>query len=264
MEDPGQKLKRLRERLGLRYRDVEELSQKIADRRKDSEFTIAISRLADIENKNVVPSIYRLYSLCAIYRIDMAEALGWYGVSVADLAKDAAGFSPERTHAVRLHPSGFGPAGGELQVPLTLDPGLDLKKTTYLSRFIQSWGVLPLMLAARFEPRHHRYAMIGMEDRFMYPILHPGSLVLIDDTKRRIAAGGWSNEFDRPMYLLEHREGWACAWCHTDGVTLTAIPHPASQQAPMVFTLPADVDVVGQVIGVANRFDPDGRRSPRA
>jgi transcriptional regulator with XRE-family HTH domain len=264
MEDPGQKLKRLRERLGLRYRDVEELSQKIADRRKDSEFSIAISRLADIENKNVVPSIYRLYTLCAIYRIDMAEALGWYGVSVEDLAKDATGFSPERTHAVKVYPSAFGPASGELQVPLSLDPGIDLKKTTFLSRFIQNWGVLPLMLATRFEPRHYRYAMIGVEDWFMYPILHPGSLVLIDDTKRKIAAGGWTNEFDRPMYLLEHREGWVCGWCHTDGSTLTAIPHPASHQAPIVYTLPADVEVVGQVIGVANRFDLDGRRSPRA
>ena len=68
MEDAGQKLKRVRERLKLRYRDVEEASQRIAQRQKNDEFAIALSRLADIENKGTVPSLYRLYSICAIYR----------------------------------------------------------------------------------------------------------------------------------------------------------------------------------------------------
>ena len=40
-----------RERLNLRYRDVEEASHRIADRHKNDEFSIALSRLADIENK---------------------------------------------------------------------------------------------------------------------------------------------------------------------------------------------------------------------
>src|SRR5215467_14316229 len=70
MEMPGGKLKRVRERLKLTYRDVEEASQQIARRRGNDEFVIALSRLADIENKGTVPTIYRLYTLCAIYRLD--------------------------------------------------------------------------------------------------------------------------------------------------------------------------------------------------
>ena len=80
MEEPGQKLKRMRERLNLRYRDVEEASQKIAEIRGSDEFAIVLSRLADIENKGTVPTIFRLYSLCAIYRLDPVEVLEWYGV----------------------------------------------------------------------------------------------------------------------------------------------------------------------------------------
>ena len=256
MDEPGQKLKRTRERLGLKYRDVEEFSLQIADRRKNSEFNVAISRLSDIENRNVVPSVFKLYSLCAIYRLDMAEVLRWYGVDAGLLATDSAQITPPKSHILSL---GRDPLGmvqsGQVQVPLSLDPGLDLRQTTFLSRFIQSWGMLPLMLVSGLDLKNHRYAFIGIEDYFMYPLLQPGSLLLIDESHRKIAAGGWTNEFDRPLYFLEHRDGCLCAWCSLSGDTLVAIPHPASTAVPVVFPYPAGVEVIGQVTGVANRFD---------
>ena len=89
IEEPGQKLKRVRERLNLRFREVEEASAKIAERLGNDEFILALSRLADIENKGTVPSIYRLYSLCAIYRLDMSEVLSWYGISPESIPVDA-------------------------------------------------------------------------------------------------------------------------------------------------------------------------------
>ena len=89
MERPGEKLKRIRERLKLTYRDVEKASQQIAQRRGSDEFAIALSRLADIENKGTVPTMYRLYTLCAIYRQDLAEVLRWYGVPLDLLASEA-------------------------------------------------------------------------------------------------------------------------------------------------------------------------------
>ena len=55
MERAGEKLKRIRERLKLTYRDVEKASQQIAEHRGSDEFAIALSRLADIENKGTVP-----------------------------------------------------------------------------------------------------------------------------------------------------------------------------------------------------------------
>jgi transcriptional regulator with XRE-family HTH domain len=266
MEDAGQKLKRARERLGLRYRDVEEYSQQIADRRKNSEYTIAISRLSDIENRGVVPSVYKLYSLCAIYRIDLSEALAWYGVPVADLVGDALAAGPERSHPIGFSAgdSSLGQAGS-IQIPLALDPGLDLSKTTFLSRFIQSWGVLPLMLLSRFDVKSYRYGFIGMSDWFMYPLLHPGSLVLVDEARRKIAPGGWTSEYDRPIYFIEHREGWVCGWAALrNGSELLVIPHPASPASPLTFPWPAGVEVVGQVVGTANRFDPARRPSTRS
>lgn len=254
MEVAGLKLKRARERMGLRYRDVEEFSQRLADRRKNSELSIAISRLSDIENRGVVPTIYKLYSLCTIYRLDFSEALRWYGVDLSGLPADAVYLQPDRTHLMAFSAESVS-AAGQVQVPLSLDPGLDLSRTTFLSRYIQSWGVLPLMLVGGLDLRNHRYGFLGLDDWFMYPLLSPGSLVLIDETRRKIERSGWTNEHDRPIYFLEHRDGWLCGWASMAGETLVAMPHPASEQEPRLFRFPEEVDVVGRVAGVAHRFD---------
>jgi transcriptional regulator with XRE-family HTH domain len=258
-EDAGQRLKRVRERLNLRYRDVEEASQQIASRRKSDEFAIALSRLADIENKGTVPSIYRLYSLCAIYRLELTEVLEWYGVSTSELPADAAGIQLEGTHTI-----GFTGAGmGEISVPLSLDPGIDLKRTTFLSRFVQRWGKLPLMLLNGLDIKSHRYAFIGTEDWSMYPIIQPGSLVVIEESRRKIMSGEWMNDVERPIYFLEYREGYCCGWCTLGDGQLIVEAHPTSGRRPLIFAYPADVDILGQIIAVAMRLDQGRRRRTR-
>lgn len=259
IEDAGQKLKRLRESLNLRYRDVEEASSRIAARHKNDEFTIALSRLADIENKGTVPSIYRLYSLCAIYRLDIFEALEWYRIDFSSIGADSSSVEIERTHAVNFSAS----SNADVLLPLALDPGIDLRRTLFLSRVIQRWGKLPLLLLNGFDLKAHRYAFIGTDDWFMYPLIQPGSLLLIDEAKRKICATGWTSEFDRPIYFIEHRNGYACGWCSQQGEQVVLQPHPASQCLPEVFAL-NEIDVLGQVTGVATRLDSQRRRRTRS
>src|ERR1700722_17916858 len=98
MEDPGQKLRRIRERLNLRVRDVEQASLKIADKHHNDEFAVLINRISEIENRNLVPNIYKLYSLCAIYRLDFHEVLEWYGISLASLPSDSGSVDVPQTH----------------------------------------------------------------------------------------------------------------------------------------------------------------------
>jgi transcriptional regulator with XRE-family HTH domain len=260
MEEAGQKLKRARERLNHRYRDVEEASLRLAARHGSDEFAIALSRLADIENKGTVPSIFRMYSLAAIYRIDYAELLEWYGLELSALAADSAAcVDIERTHLV-----GFASESrGDIAMPLSLDPGIDLRRTTYLSRMIQRWGKLPLMLLNGLDLKNHRYGFIGTEDWAMYPLLQPGALVIIDETRRKIVEQGWGNEFERPIYFFEHRNGYACSWCNLAGNRLLLQPHPASRTAPEMYAYPEEIDIIGQVTGVAMRLDPARRHRTR-
>jgi len=256
MDRPGEKLKRMRERLKLTYRDVEKASQQIAARRESDEFAIALSRLADIENKGTVPTIFRLYSLCAIYRLDAQEVLRWYGVPLELLPSESLNISLDETHIT--HFSGEGPA----TVPNPPDFSIDLNSTTFLSHVIRRWGKAGLRLLNGIDLRQHRFGFLGLEDWSMHPVLHPGSLLLIDEGKRRIAATGWSTELERPIYFLEHRTRYLCGWCSITGTQVLVQPHPSSQQNPVMFDAD-EIDVIGQVVGVAMLLEAKKHRHPR-
>jgi len=257
MDRAGEKLKRVRERLNLTFRDVEQASQVVASRRASDEFAIALSRLADIENKGTVPSIYRIYTLCAIYRLDFDEVLRWYGVPREHLVADAMHIGSATTHAFQL------PLETPVSIPPDADQQVDLRHTAFLSHLMRRWGKLPLGLLNGFDLRQHRYGYIGLEDWSMYPILHPGSLVAIDESRRRIADSGWNNELERPIYFLETREGYLCGWCSQDGGQLIVQAHPASHRKPLIFEQ-TEIDVIGQVSGVAMLLESRKRRHARS
>ncbi len=256
LQEPGQRLRRARERLRLRYRDVEEASQRIATQRGTREFFIGLSRLADIENKGTIPSVYRLYSLCAIYGLDFSTILEWYGIELTDLVADSTRLALDHTHPLGFKP----PVRAQVEWPIELDPSFDLKKTSYLSRQVQRWGRLPLVLLNSLDLKHHRYAFIGVDDWSMYPILPPGSFVQIDEAKHRISNQGWVHEYERPIYFLEYRSGYRCGWCTEREGILIVQPYSTSHASPDVLRFPADVDVIGQVVGVAMRLDLAKRR----
>ena len=236
MERPGEKLRRARERLKLTYRDVAEASREIAGRRGAAEFRISLSGLAQIENGGRVPSVFRIYALCAIYRLDFHEVLRWYGVPVESLAAESLRIGHGVTHAIQITGNGYG------TIPQPVDTGIDQNRTTFLSfplrEWVRQWGSLPLNIMGGVDRRQYRYGLIGLEDRSMFPILRPGSLVQIDEERRRIAGAGWSSEFDRPIYFLEHRSGYACGWCTLDRGRLVVLSHPASEKEPWISLIP--------------------------
>jgi transcriptional regulator with XRE-family HTH domain len=257
MERPGEKLKHVRERLKLTYRDVEKASQLLAQRRANDEFAIALSRLADIENKGTVPTIFRLYTLCAVYRLSLEEVLGWYGVPLDLLPAEAILTPLNETHA-----AGFGRTA-KFTVPEPADAEIDLNSTTFLSHVIRRWGMTGLSLLNGRDLRRYRYGFIGLEDWSMHPVLHPGSLLLIDESRRRIATEGWTHELDRPIYFLEHRGGYRCGWCTAYEDRILVQPHPSSQQKPGWYAA-AEIDVIGQVTGVAMLLEQSKHRHARS
>ncbi len=256
----GLKLKQVREDLGLRFRDVEEASILIAQRNHNPEFIVSLSRLSDIENKGTLPTVYRLYTLCAVYRLDLLEVLHWYGVEMERLPQDSALASPTNTHLISFRANG----SGALTVPLRLDPGVDLKRTTYLSRMIQEWGALPLSLLQGLKVKEHRYAYIGTEDYMMYPLLQPGTLVQIDESRDEIQNSGWANEYERPIYFFEMRGGYACSWCSLAGNRLILQPHSTSPCQPQMFQYPEEIELVGQVVAIAMRLESAKRGKSRS
>lgn len=98
----------------------------------------------------------------------------------------------------------------------------------------------------------------------MYPVIQPGALILIDETKRKIVPGPWLGLEDRPIYFLEHREGFMLGWCSLEDKELIVLPHPISGLHPQVYAHPREIEVVGQIVGVATRLDQAKRRRTRS
>jgi len=256
--DPGQQLRRAREKLRLKYRDVEEASRKIATKNRNDEFFIGLSRLADIENQGTVPSIYRLYSLCAIYGLDWSIVLTWYGIDLESLLADCAKSAHSHDRLLQLDDR----RTIEIEIP-ELTTSADLRKTSYLSREVLRWGRLPAALLKSLDLRKQKYGFLGTDDWSMYPILAPGSFLHIDETKTKIDQETWQHEIERPIYFLEHRDGFRCGWCTLTGGLLIVQPHWSSQTPPQVYKHPGEIDVVGQIVGVAMKLGMGMRRHTR-
>ncbi|MFN7918791.1 MAG: helix-turn-helix transcriptional regulator [Bryobacteraceae bacterium] len=256
--EAGLRLKQVREMLGLRYRDVEQASLSIAQRLQNDEFAVALSRLSDIENKGVVPTIYRLYTLAVVYKIEFATVLAWYGVDLTKMPGLSLETGIDNTHLIGFSVSGH----AAVELPISLDPGADLGETTYLSRIVAKWGTLPLAMLDN--PSNLRYGIVGEKDRFLYPLIAPGALVVIDESRRIPAMSGWTTEFERPIYFFEHADGFVCAWCTLQGDTLILQPHPASGCTPQIYRYPDEIRIIGQVTGVAMSLDRSPKRQPRS
>ena len=245
----GQNLRTLREELGLTMREVENASLQIARRHHNEEFAIAPSRLSDFETKNVIPSIFRLYSLAVIYRRDMRELLAWYDVDPNLVAADMDFISPPRSHVSEALAS-----ISTVHMPVKLDPGFDPRQTTNFGRMVEAWGLVPIAHLAQFASCQYTYGYIGSEDFTMYPILPPGSFIQIDESKNRVEAGSWRSEYERPIYFVETRQGHVACWCALKGVEIVLTPHPLSPVAPRTLRCPPEAEVIGQVVGVAMKL----------
>ncbi|HZO99679.1 MAG TPA: helix-turn-helix transcriptional regulator [Terriglobia bacterium] len=247
----GQKLRQIRERLNLTLRQVEQASLEIADAERNSEYVVSVGRLNQIENDGSLPSIYKLYSLAVIYKLSVEEAMGVYGINLSRMDGHRLRARQTNTHVFSVE---LGDPAKRIHFPVRFDPGFKLEKTTFLSRIVEMWGEIPAGLLSTLDFKKYRYGFVGMEDRMMVPLLRPGSIVQIDESRRRIVNQGWLSEFDRPIYFLELRYSYECCWCCQQGREVTLIPHPLSPCAPRRIRIPDDGEVLGQVVGVAMRI----------
>ena len=260
----GEKLKEFRVRLGLTTRDVETKSQEIADERHNREYYLSHAWVTDIENGKFTPSIYKLYSLSAIYQVAYTEVLTCFGLPIADLGRYRTTIGVPRTHLLAA-----GPESEDLKVslPVQFKADFQLEKTNLLARVVEKWDQIPVGFLQHLDLRKSVYGYIGLEDYTLYPLIRPGSLVQIDATQRKLSTEKWKTEYDRPIYFVELRGGYVCSWCQADRGQLIIIPHPHSHQDVRRFDYPSQAEIVGRVTGVAMRIvgpeSPESRQPIR-
>ena len=248
---PHEQLKDIRFRLGITTRDVAEFSQRIAEAEGNPEFHISNAWLTQVENSDSVPSIFKLYSLSAIYRVKFTDLLLLYGVDLQKLGRHQLAAPLPHTHLASLD---VYDEERTISFPVRFDRSFDIDNTNLLSRMVEIWGEVPIALSQHLDMRHGLYGYIGLQDSTLYPLLRPGSFVQIDSRVRKVQPLRWRTEFDRPIYFVELRDGYACSWCELQDGYLLLLPHPLSPCRTRRVAFGVDAEIVGQVSAVAMRL----------
>jgi len=250
--DAGKRLRAERLRARLSTRAVQKLSQQIAQEKDNNQdYYISHGWLTEVENGKFTPSIYKLYSLSLIYKCSYLKIVGFFGINILDAAREQRLVSLPHTHLIG---SNLELPGQTIVLPLELRKNVELAKTNLVSRMFETWGEIPISLLQQMDLQHCLCGYIGLDDYTLYPLIRPGSFVEIDERQNKVKAGNWQNEFDRPIYFVELRNGYACSWCELDGNQLILIPCPQSRGQIRQLRYPNEADIVGRVTAVTMRI----------
>jgi len=238
-------------RVRLSTRDVERLSQKIAQEKSNQEYYISHAWLTDIENGEFTPSIYKLYSLSVIYKRNYDEILAYFGIHIRDIGREQLSLPLPRTHLIG---ESAGRAAPLIALSDELRASIRFEQTNLVSRMFHQWGEIPVALLKHLDPRRSVYGYIGTEDFTLDPLIRPGSFVEIDAKQRTVECSNWPNVFDRPIYFVELRDGYACSWCELKDKQLFLVPYPQSRSQVRQLRVPFDAEIIGRVTAISMRI----------
>jgi hypothetical protein len=239
--NPTNFIRMLREERLVKAIEIERISRSIADSKKNPDFYVSHSTLADIENGST-PSIYKIFSLAVCLRLPYEQLLLAFGVDPQQVGAFSVPQDPARTD---LEPTNLRESAPRFE--LHFDRRVNVKETNLLEQELPESALIPPSLRRRLDPGRFRYALIGLEDESMGDVIPAGSLVEIDKDQNTIEVSEWNTLRHRPVYLVLHEYGYSCCWCQHEGSELLLIPHPASRYPVRRFRTPGQASVIGRV-----------------
>jgi len=239
----GKRLRAERDRRGLSLRDVETLSESIADRRQSSDYKIARTSLADIESGKTAPTLHRLYTLSVVYGRDYDRMAVLCGVPANEALKEHRTLALPHTYVIGPAPEAY---KARMQLAAKLREKLQAERTNLVRKMIETWDEVPLPLQL-MAGSDELYGYVGMDDDTLYPIVRPGAFVRIDPRQKKIASSGWRGDYDRPVFFVELREHYVCTWCEMLDGRLILVPSQQSKRRRQHVRYPAEATIVGRV-----------------
>jgi len=235
-------LKALRDSRNVTVREVELESRRIAEAKGDKRFYISNARLTQLENDPLSePSLWKLFSLSAIYHVRITELMRFYNVDPDESDKYKAIATPGRTCLLSHVPEVY-------RTNEFLENSVKVPNKTILLPHVEPAGD-PQPNDTKADPvSQFSYGYIGLDDFTMYPLIRPGSYVAIDTCQNKLRVIAWRTEYERPIYFVELRDGYACGWCELQGNQLLLIPHHSSHVSIRRFTYPKEAEIVGRVM----------------
>jgi transcriptional regulator with XRE-family HTH domain len=242
VENIGSKLRAVRERLKLSRQDVEEETNRIAQLRGNPSCKISANWLYRVESGDHGIGGIKLLTLAYAYQLTVEELLA---------LDDAPDQPAEADWHLPVEP----------RQTLLLTPGpLDDLARLRLPDGYSSPPKRTKLLQEESTSRVTRYvrAIVGKEDNRMYPLLHPGAIVLIDRHSRAVAKHpNVKNEFEIPIYFFETHDGPVFGWTSLGkNDILSILAHPCSGKSPLHFQYKHEIDVIGQIVGVQMWITP--------
>ena len=99
-------------------------------------------------------------------------------------------------------------------------------------RLLMAWSNVPLLLMQEIDWERGPLVLIGFDDLMMWPLLPPGTLLQLDQKKRSVSDGNWS-EFERPVFLIEYDGRFQCCHAQRRSDSLLLISHADSPRQPI-------------------------------
>jgi transcriptional regulator with XRE-family HTH domain len=235
----GHNLRTLRRARHLTVRDVEQATLRLAKFKDDKRFIVSNGWLTRLERGVSGPSIHKLFSLSIVYNVSFLALLKLYDVDINESEKFLPIVHSDSTQLLSPEIISDG---------LTVSPSRE--EQTQLVGGGSSVGIVLSSSVRSRVPDFITYGYIGLKDFTMYPLIRPGAFVRIDVRQKRVESQGFYNEYDRPIYFIELRGGYACGWCELQEKEkeLVIIPHQSSRAASRHFSYPREAEVVGRVV----------------
>jgi len=242
----------MRKDIGISTRQVEQYSRQIAEAEGSTKFYISNAWLSQIEATGPVPSVQKLFTLSAIYRLTFVELLYLFGIDLERIGLHQLEIRLPKTHPARVEVYNEDRLA---TFPVRFHEGFKVEKTTLLSRMVKVWGEVPISVIRHLDIRHSEYGYVGLRDHTMDPLVPPGSFVQIDNQVREVLSpSSWRTELDRPIYFVRIPSGYACSWCELKRNQLTVVPHPLSRSRLRHFAYTREAEIIGRVTGIAMRI----------
>ena len=243
MERVGALLRGIRTEWGLSLREVKDRTEILAKLWGNPRYASSFSNLAKLELGQHDMRVSTLISLSHVYSKRTQTLV------------DAC-LPPE------YHAPAFNPLEGPNSTVLITEGHLQERAERLLS--VTGARNIPentALIPSDVDSQRHRYrnAIVGRKDRALYPMIRPGAMITVDTHQRAIAPPkAWTNEFDRPIYLLDTRNGYVCGWCQMSegGTRLNVVSHLMAKLDVLPLAYGKDVEVVGRVVAVAMNLQP--------
>lgn len=250
MVEAGKRLKQAREQTGMTIRDVEQASARIAKEYGNPECSLSNGYLSRLERGSSLPSAAKMIALCKIYHLKFFELLGWFHLEDA-----LRGLLQIKTDAAKTHLASFeiNDAQQSVRFPVRFASDFNPRQTGLVSNTIGQWENLPIaLILSLMDIPLNRCGYVGLDAYELSPLVQPGAFFLFDEKQTKVENIGWKSEYDRPIYLIEMRQGRLCCWCTVLDRILTVTPHHLSGRPPRHFAHPQEAEILGRVTWYCN------------